>query len=137
MFVFFFQYWFQNRRAKSRKLERKMTSVCQTNPPNQFELPENRVTHPRRLQFVNRSPQSDHWKQAECISCPLVGENIENQQYSRPIRPGSHHSSVQSNQFRGNRACLLPLFHPDQFKIRPAEPARLPYSRISRRFQPY
>ena len=72
-----FQYWFQNRRAKSRKLERKMTSFRQTTPSNQFELSERRVTHPRRLQFVNQSPQSDHWKHAECISYPLKEESLE------------------------------------------------------------
>ena len=137
MFFFFLQYWFQNRRAKSRKSERKMTSVCQPTPSNQFELPENRVTHPRRLQFVNRSPQSDHWKHAECISYPLVKENFDVQRCKRPIRPASHPSPVQSNQFRGNQSFPSPLFHPDQFKIRPAEPTRLPYSRVPRKFQPY
>ena len=136
VFFFFFQYWFQNRRAKSRKLERKMTSVCQTTPSNQFELPENRVTHQRRLQFVNGSPQSDHWKQAECTTYPLVKESFEDQRSKRPNKPASHPSSVQSNQFRGNQTSALPLFHPDQFKIRPAEPARFPHSRVQRRFQP-
>ena len=89
-----------------------MTSVCQATPPNQFELPENRATHPRRLQFVNRSPRSDHWKQAECISYPLVKESFEDQRCKRTIKPASHPSSVQSNQFRGNQTSALPLFLP-------------------------
>ena len=89
-----------------------MTSVCQATPPNQFELPENRATHPRRLQFVNRSPGSDHWKQAECISYPLVKESFEDQRCKRTIKPASHPSSVQSNQFRGNQTSALPLFLP-------------------------
>ena len=61
-----------------------MTSVCQTTPSNQFEPPENRVTHPRRLQFVNRPPQSDHWKQAECTTYPLMKESFEDQRCKRP-----------------------------------------------------
>ena len=128
----FFQYWFQNRRAKAKKLERKMASVYQVNPSNQFGIPVSRVTHSRRLQFVSQSP-SDHWKQAECISCPLV----KDQPYSKPITPASRHTSVISHQLRAHQSFSLPMFHPDQFKIRPTEPARLPHNRVSHRFTPY
>ena len=138
--VFFsFQYWFQNRRAKCRKLERKMSSISQTNLSNQFGLPVGRVTHSRRLQFVSRSP-SEHWKQAQCVSSPLVEENLEDKHYNRPTTPASDHSSVKLNKFRGHHyyySFPLPMFHPDQFKIRPTEPARLQHSRVSHRFQPY
>ena len=128
---FFFQYWFQNRRAKSKKLERKVASVYQSITSNQFGLPASRVTHSRRLQFVSQSP-SDHWKQAECISCPLV----KDQPYSRPITPASRHTSVNSNLLRAHQSFSLPMFHPDQFRIRPTKPARLPHNRVSHRFTP-
>ena len=109
-----------------------MASVYQSIPPNQFGLPTSRVKDSRRLQFVSHSP-SDHWKQAECISCPLV----KDQSYSRPITPASHHTSVNLHQLRAHQSFSLPMFHPDQFKIRPTEPARLPHNRVSHRFKPY
>ncbi|CAH3035431.1 unnamed protein product [Porites evermanni] len=104
------KYWFQNRRAKSRKLERKISSVCQTGPSNQF---------------VSR-PYSVHWKQGERVSCPAM------ESYFRDINQRtvvSRQLSVKSN--------LVPKFHPDRFTIRPVEPARLPYSRALCRYQPY
>ena len=135
---YFFQYWFQNRRAKSRKLERKIASIYQTDPSDQFALPV-RVTHSRRLQFVSRGSPLVHWEQAEGerVSCPAMKTCLEDQPCSRPITPDSLESSVKSNQFKGDHSFPLPMFHPDQFKIRPAEPARLPYSRALHRFQPY
>lgn len=136
LFSLFFQYWFQNRRAKSRRLERKFSSVCETSPSNQFELPVNTVTHPRKLTFVSRS-HSDHWKEAECMSHPLVDQSSEDQQYSRPVTPAGRQPSNKFNLFRGSQSFPFPAFHPDQFTIRATEPARLKYNHGVRKFQPY
>ena len=104
----FLQYWFQNRRAKSRKLERKISSVCHTSLSNQFV----------------RRPYSA-WKQSERVSCPAKESYFRDNW--RTV--ASRQLSVKSNR-------VLKL-HPDQFTIRPAEPARLPYSRASYRYQAY
>ena len=127
MFVFSsFQYWFQNRRAKSRKEERKVTSVYQTSPSNQFGRPVSTAIHSERPHFLIQSP-SDHWKQAERMSYP----------HSPPITADYRRSSFKSNQFRARSSLLVPMFHSDQFKRRPTEPARLSYSRGLRKYQPY
>ncbi|KAL9960290.1 hypothetical protein ACROYT_G033734 [Oculina patagonica] len=130
------KYWFQNRRAKSRKEERKMTSVHQTSPSNQFGRPTTRVMPCERTQFLIQSP-SDHWKQAERMSNPVLQNQLEDKPRSRPITADYQYSSFKSNQFRSRLSFLLPMFHPDQFKRRPAEPARLSYSCNLRRYQPY
>ena len=114
---------------------RKKSGVGLSEPASRqtsLRLPASRVKDSRRLQFVSQSP-SDHWKQAECISCPLV----KDQPYSRPITPASRHTSVNSHQLRAHQSFSLPMFHPDQFKIRRTEPARLPHNRVSHRFTPY
>ncbi|XP_078342973.1 homeobox protein SEBOX-like [Oculina patagonica] len=130
------KYWFQNRRAKSRKEGRKFTSVRQTSPSNQFERPATRVMPCERTQFLIQSP-SDHWKQAERMSYPVLENQLEDKSRSRPITADYHYSSFKSNQFRSRSSFLVPMFHPDQFKRRPVEPARLSYSRDLRRFKPY
>ena len=131
-FFLFFQYWFQNRRAKSRRLKRKLSSAYQTDQSNQFELPVN-TSLSRGQKSVSRS-SSDHWKQGERVPCPSVEDFLP---HSRPMTKLSYHPSVKSNQFSGDHSFPLPMFHPDQFTIRPAEPTRLPNSRALHRFQPY
>ena len=85
-----------------------MSFVCQTSPSNQF------VNH------LNR------WKQGERVSCPAM------ESYFRDINQRtavSRQLSVKSDR--------VPKFHPYQFTIRSVEPARLPYSRVLYRYQPY
>ena len=118
--------------SQVEKIRKKSASIYRSIPSNQFGLPASRVKDSRRLQFVSQSP-SDHWKQAECISCPLV----KDQPYSRPITPASRHTSINSNLLRAHHSFSLPMFHPDQFKVRPTERARLPHNRVSHRFMPY
>ncbi|XP_068757590.1 homeobox protein Nkx-3.1-like [Montipora capricornis] len=44
------RYWFQNRRARSKKLTREVSRVNQTTPSNQFEpIPDSKSALPRRL----------------------------------------------------------------------------------------
>ena len=134
--MFSFQYWFQNRRAKSRKEERKVTSVNHTNPSNQFGLPASRVKPCERTQFLIQS-HADHWKQAKRKSYPALENRSEDKPRSQPITADFHYSSFKSNQFSSRSSFLVSMFHPDQFKRRPTEPARLSYSRDLRRYQPY
>ncbi|KAL9977324.1 hypothetical protein ACROYT_G014714 [Oculina patagonica] len=129
-------YWFQNRRARSRKEGRKVMSVHQTSPSNQFGRPATRVMPCERTQFLIQSPL-DHWKQAERMSNPVLENQLEDKPRSRPITADYHYLSFKSNQFRSRSSLLVPMFYPDQFKRRPAEPARLSYSRNLRRYQPY
>ena len=89
-----------------------MSFVCQTRRSNQF---------------VSR-PYPDHWKQGERVSCAAM------ESYFRDINQRtvvSRQLSVIAN------SDLVPKFHSDQFTIRPAEPARLPYNRALYRYQPY
>ncbi|XP_078342390.1 uncharacterized protein LOC144628199 isoform X2 [Oculina patagonica] len=130
------KYWFQNRRAKSRKEGRKLTTVHQTSPSNRFGRPTTSVMPCERRQFLIQSP-SDHWKRAERMSYAVLENQLEDKPRSRPITADYHYSSFKSNQFRSRSSFLVPMFHPDQFKRRPAEPARLSYSRNLRRYQPY
>ena len=87
-----------------------MSFVCQTSPSNQF---------------VGRA-YSNYCKEGERVSCPAM------ESYFRDINQRtvvSRQLSVMSNR--------VPKLHPDQFTIRPVEPARLPYNRALYRYQPY
>ena len=87
-----------------------MSFLCQTSPSNQF---------------FSR-PYPVHWKQGERVSCAAM-ESYCTDLNRRTV--ACRQLSVMSNR--------VPKFHPDQFTIRPAEPARLPYSRALYRYQPY
>ena len=121
-----FQYWFQNRRAKSRKEERKVhvTSVYQISPSNQFGRPVSRAMPFERPQFPIQSP-SDHWKQAERLFHPVMENRLQVRPRSRSVKADNHYSSFKSSQFRSHSSFQIPRFHPDQFKRRPTEPSKL------------
>ena len=157
LFVCSFQYWFQNRRAKSRRQEKEVKSVYQTSSSNQSGRPVSRVMPSERPQFRTQFP-SYAWKQAERMSYPMVQNQLKHKPRSRPITTDYHNSSFKSNQFRGSSSLQVPMFHPDQFKISSrdhpdqltqrfhpdqftqissTESARLPHSHGLRRYEPY
>lgn len=154
-------YWFQNRRAKSKKLTKEVSRVNQTTPSKQFvnqttpsnqfvnqttpsnkfePIPDSRFALPRRLQFVANHSGSDHWKHATCVSYrygPVT--NRKDQQYSRFSTPARHQPSVQLNQFSRDVPCPFAMSNSGQSKITHAQLARLTRrsSRSSRGFHPY
>ncbi|XP_020602119.1 homeobox protein aristaless-like [Orbicella faveolata] len=132
------KYWFQNRRAKSRKEEEKMTSRYQSSSSNQVGRLVREGVLPKRQQFRIQSPP-DQWKHAECIrmSYPALENHLKVPPHSRPIRADNHYSSIKSNQLTGRSSLLVPMFHADQFKRRQARSARLSYSGGLHRYQPY
>ena len=141
-FYYIFQYWFQNRRAKSRKLTREVSRVYQTTPSNRFYpfSTDNRLALPRRPQFVADQSGSDHWKHATCVSYrygPVTQR--KDQQYSRLSTPARHQPPVQLNQFSRDVPCPFAMSNSGQSKITHAQLARLARrsSRSSRRFHPY
>ena len=130
-----FQYWFQNRRVKSRKEEAH--SACnpasnQTNLSSQFAQPVSRRMEswqPLRPQF----PVS--YTRHEFLT---VQSNRPDQLYETSPATIKHPSSVKSTQFRRCRSFQLPMFHPDQFQFRPiAKAAKLPLRQAFHRYKPY
>lgn len=138
MFVCFslFQYWFQNRRVKTRREDSKIKSVYQTNLSNQFGRPVRRAMPSERKQFLIQSPP-DQWRQAQRMTYSALENHLEVPPRSRPIGADYNFSSFKSNQLRGRSSLQVPTFHPAQFKRRPAEPARLSYRGSLYRYQPY
>ena len=133
------QYWFQNRRAKSRREEEKMTSRYQSSSSNLFGCPVRRDVLSERQQFRTHSPP-DQWKHAECtyMSYQALENHWKVLPHSRPIGADKHYSSIKSNQLRGCSSLLVPMFRPDQLKRRPKESTRLPHSDgFHRNNQPY
>ena len=106
------QYWFQNRRAKSRREEEKMTARYQSSFSVQFRLPVRRGVLSERYQNLAQS-YPEQWKHAECLRTSYP--------HSRPIRTDSHYSSIKSNQLRGHSSLPVPMFHPGHFKRGPVE----------------
>ena len=133
------QYWFQNRRAKSRKGEQKMLSRYQSSSSNQFWRPVRRVVLSERQQFPIQSSHADEWKHAKCtrVSYKLRESHLRGSPHSRPIIADYHYPSFKSNQLRGRPSLLVPTFHPDRFKRKSADSARLSYSGGLNRYKPY
>ena len=131
------QYWFQNRRAKSRR-EEKMTLRYRCSLSNQFGRPVRRGVLSERHQFRIQSPP-EQWKHAECtrMSYQALEIHLKDLSRNRPIRADNHYSSFKLNQLRSCSSLPVPMSHADQFKRRPAESARLPHSGSLHRYQPY
>ncbi|XP_068757730.1 uncharacterized protein [Montipora capricornis] len=65
------RYWFQNRRAKSRRFRREVSPVCQTTLSNCFEpIPNSRSAQPRGLRAVNQSANCSH-EQVQQLTCAI------------------------------------------------------------------
>ena len=130
-----FQYWFQNRRVKSRKEEAYSASnptSSQTNLSSQFAPPVSgrmESWEPLRPQF----PVS--YTRHEFLTVQSIRPD---QLYEISPATVKHPSSVKSTQFRRCRSFQLPMFHPDQFKFRPiAKAAKLPLRQAFHRYKPY
>ena len=99
--------------------------------------PSNSRVMPSESPRFRTQSTSFPWKQAERMSYPVLENQLKDKQRSRPITADCHYSSFRSNQFRGSSSLQVPMFHPDQFKRRSTEPARLLDSHGLRRYQPY
>ncbi|CAH3145556.1 unnamed protein product [Pocillopora meandrina] len=122
------RYWFQNRRAKSRRDGKMIASDFQKNPSNQFEKPP---------QTLTQSPLNC-WRQADRLSYPGTGNFIGKlNAYSRPIRTGNGQPSVRTDHLSKRSSFFVPMFHPDQFRRRQVALIRPADSRGSKRYQPY
>lgn len=122
------RYWFQNRRAKSRKEEKKTPSDFHPNPSNQFEKPP---------QIPTQSPVN-YWRQADRLSYPGLGICIEKlKANSRPITVDYGQSAIKPDQLSERSSFLGPMFHPDQFRRRPVALKRPVDNRGFYRYQTY
>ena len=124
-----FQYWFQNRRAKSRREGRKVPSECQRNSLDQFG---------RLLKRTSVQLPSNPWIQAEKMSYTEVNKHSAKlNTRSGPILVNYRHLSIKSDQPRCRSPSLVPMLRPYQLKRRLLAPTRPLYSRDFHRYQPY
>ena len=86
-------------------------------------------------QSLIQSP-SDYRRQGDCMSYP-VENHLKVRVRKQPIKGDYQYLPFKSNQLRSRSLLLAPMFHSDQFKRRPVKSARLPYSGVLRRYQPY
>lgn len=123
------RYWFQNRRAKSRREGRKVLSECQRNSLDQFgRLPKK----------TSVQPPSNPWIQAEKMSYTEVNKHSAKlNTRSGPILVNHRHLSIKSDQPRCRSPSLVPMLRPYQLKRRLLAPTRPLYSRDFHRYQPY
>ena len=123
-----FQYWFQNRRAKSRREGRKVPSECQRNSLDQIG----------RLPKTSVQPPSNPWIQAEKMSYTEVNKHSAKlNTRSGLILVNHRHLSIKSDQPRCRSPSLVPMLRPYQLKRRLLVPTRPLYSRDFHRYQPY
>lgn len=124
-----FQYWFQNRRAKSRREGRKVPSECQRNSLDQIG---------RLLKRTSVQLPSNPWIQAEKMSYTEANKHSAKlNTRSGPILVNYRHLSIKSDQPRCRSPSLVPMLRPYQLKRRLLVPTRPLYSRDFHRYQPY
>lgn len=118
------KYWFQNRRAKSRKREEEMSYGNQSRSSEE-------VRFLRRDRHFRPSPLQT--SESIRMSYPVLKNHLT----GPPHRANYHYPSFKANQLRGRSSLLVPMLHLDQFKRRSAESARLSYKRSLNRYQLY
>ena len=132
---FCFQFWFRNRRARSKRAEREKIAAYSTIPTNRFERP-GAERLPAQSPMYSTADQL-LWFRARSDCSPTITDR-EDQPRLQLVKRENGYPQIKPNQFRTKHSFTpLPMYHPDRFKIRHAEPARLPTSRVSPRYQPY
>lgn len=127
-----FQYWYQNRRVKSRKeRDTNSASIRQTNNSNQFGPPVSRLCmetwQPQRPMFP--VSHASH----EILQ---VQSNRSHQLNQTSQAPVNHRFAFKSTHFRHYRFFQFPIFHQEQFTP-VANAAKLPFRPAFHRYKPY
>ena len=124
-----FQYWFQNRRAKSRKRERKLITDLQSNLSNLTVHPIYGV-HSERKQVASQYP-SNLFRLSARVCCPSTSSALEETpSLPQPVSIRRHHLSFRPNQFVRNTSVVKSVAAQ---KAAPTDIVRLHFSRC----QPY